>query len=179
MFGPGATLLAKELGSNSDQREELKISDTEPSSDSEVENGNVSTPAKDQRKKRVRNNMKLGDLSSTQGSKDNLGESSEEEHSEETTKEVKKPRLGGSSESQENNDKLEILEERNLGEGKTDHSEELAEEKVGDKDQTNGLKEEDQLLGIPRDMHEEVPLEDPGPKIAIEDGGNGVAGETQ
>ena len=110
--------------------------------------------------------MKLGDLSSTQGSKDNLGESSEEEHSEETTKEVKKPRLGGSSESQENNDKLEILEE-------------LADEKVGDKDQTKGLKEEDNLLRILRDTHEEVPLEDPGPKIAIEDGGNGVAGETQ
>ena len=123
--------------------------------------------------------MKLGDLSSTQDSKDNHGESSEGEHSEETTEEVKKPRLGGSSESQENNDNLEILEERNLAEGKTDYSGELAEEKVGDKDQTKGLNQEDKILRILQDMHEDVPLEDPGPNIAIEDGGYGVAGETQ
>ena len=122
--------------------------------------------------------MKFGELGSTQGSKDDHGESSEDEHSEETTKEFKKPRLGGSSESQKNDDNLEILEEP---EGKTDHSEELAEEKVGDKDENKGLNEGDKILSILQVMHEDVPLEDPGPNpnFAIEDGGNGVAGKTQ
>ena len=74
---------------------------------------------------------------------------------EEAVKEVKKPRLG-SSETQE--------EEGNIAEDKTDSSEELAEEIVGDKDHTTGLNEEDKILRELRDMHEEVPLEDPGPK---------------
>ena len=58
VFGPGATQLSKELENNSDKKEELIISDTEHDSDSEVEHLNGSSPTKDQRKKRVRKNMK-------------------------------------------------------------------------------------------------------------------------
>ena len=41
----------------------------------------------------------------------------------------------------------------------------FTEEIVGDKDKdhTTGLNEEDKILRELRDMHEEVPLEDPGP----------------
>ena len=87
VFGPGATLLSKELAGISDKNEEL--SDTEVNSDSEIEDLNGSTPPKDQRKKRVRNIIKSGDESSIK----------EGEHSEEVSKEVKKPRLGESGET--------------------------------------------------------------------------------
>ena len=114
----------------------------------------VSAPSKDQKKKRGRKNFNVGEVNCFQGVKDNHGVSYEGEHFEEAVKEVKKPRLG-SSETQE--------EEGNIAEDKTDSSEELAEEIVGDKDLTTGLNEEDQILRELRDMHEEVPLEDPGP----------------
>ena len=78
VFGPGATLLAKELGNISDKKEEPVTSDAEQNSDSEVEHLNASTPAKDQRKKRVRKNTKFGELSSNEGIMDNQGASSEE-----------------------------------------------------------------------------------------------------
>ena len=110
--------------------------------------------------------------------KDNHGVSSEEEHSEEAIKEVKKPRLVESSESQEGNSDEEILENRNKAEDKTGNSEELEEEKVGDNDHTNEFKEEDNILRVLLDMHGNVPLEDPGPSISIE-GEEGVAGATQ
>ena len=61
---------------------------------------------------------------------------------------------------------------------KINNSEELAEEKVGDNVHTNGLKDKDNILGILSNMHEEVPLEDPGPSTAVE-GEEGVAGATQ
>ena len=54
-----------------------------------------------------------------------------------------------------------------------------SEEKVGDKDHNIELEKNDEILGILLNMHEDVPLEDPGPNNAIEDGGNWVAGETQ
>ena len=145
--------------------------------------------------------------------KDNHNVSSEEEHSEEAIKEVKKPRLGESRDTrEEDNDintleegnvpedktdqseelaegesrdtrekenNINILEEGNVAEDNTDHSEELAEEKVGDEVHTNGLKEGDELFGILLNMHEDVPLEDPGPGGAIEDGKEGAAGATQ
>ena len=115
---------------------------------------NVSTPARDQRKKRVRKNIKLGDFSSIKGIKDNSG-SSEEEHSEEATNEVKKPRLLG-------------------GERSETHEE---EDVRGDKDNTEGLEEEGGILKVLLDMHEVVPLEDPGP--ASVDRAEGAAGATQ
>ena len=108
VFGPGATLLAKELENNSDKRGEQKKSDTELNTDSEVEHRDASTPSKDQRKKRGRKNIIVRD---------------EGEHSEETVKELKKPRLGKSSETWEN--------EGNIAENKTDFSETLPEEIVG------------------------------------------------
>ena len=149
MFGPGATQLAKELENISDKKEELMISDTENDSDSAVEHLNGSSPAKDQRKKRVRKNIKLGDLSSIQGMKDNSGDSSEGGNSEEASKGIKKPRLGGeSSESRE-------------------------------EDNTEELKEEDKIFEALLNLHEEVPLEDPGPDTTKEEGGEGAAGATQ
>ena len=142
MFDPGATLSAKELENNSDKKKELEIGDTELNTDSEVEHGDASTPARarDQRKKRVRKNMKFGHLGCIQGIKDNNGVSSEEEHSEEAIKEVKKPRLVGSSETKEENNDREILEEGNMADDKTNNSEKLAEEKVGDNVHSSGLK---------------------------------------
>ena len=113
-----------------------------------------------------------------QGFEDSAGVSSEEEHSEEAIKEVKKPRLGGSSETKEANKDNGTLEEGNMAEDKTNNSEELAEEKVGDNVHTNGLREKDNILGILSNMHGEVPLEDPGPSTAVE-GEEGVAGATQ
>ena len=190
--------------------------------------------------------MKLGDLSSTQGSKDNLGESSEGEHSEEVKKprlgenedrtfnseeltegnvgnkdhteglkeedteslkeddaeglkeedtkglkekdeilrvlsdmheEVKKPSLGESSETNEEYDNTEILEvEDAMVEDKTNLSEDLEDEIMGDEDNTNteGLKEEDKISGVLLNQHEVVPLEDPGPHVANEDGVEGL-----
>ena len=141
VFGPGATLLAKKLESNSDKNEELIRSDTEQNSDSEVEHLNASTSAKDLRKKRVRKNIKLGDLSNIEGKMDNQGASSEGEHSEEAIKEVKKPRLVESSETKEEANDIEIFEEKNsMEEDEKKMSEELSEEKMGDKDHTEGLR---------------------------------------
>ena len=183
VFGPGATMLAKELENNSDKRDELKTSEAELNSDSEVELVNVSSPAKDQRKKRVRNNIKVGELGSIRGIKDNSCVSSEGENSEETTKEVKKPRLGGESSESETleKDNIHALENRNvILEENTNHSEELAEEMVEDKDHhTEGLEEEGGILKVLLDMHEGVPLEDPGPIIASVDRAEGAAGATQ
>ena len=134
---------------NSDKREELETSDIEQNSDSEVELVNASTPSKDQRKKRVRNSIKFGDLGSIQGIKDNSGLSSEGDNPEEATNEVKKPRLGGeSSESRE-------------------------------EDNTEGLEEKDKISEALLNLHEEVPLGDPGPDTTKEDGGEGAAGATQ
>ena len=176
-------MLAKELENNSDKRDELKTSEAELNSDSEVELVNVSSPAKDQRKKRVRNNIKVGELGSIRGIKDNSCVSSEGENSEETTKEVKKPRLGGESSESETleKDNIHALENRNvILEENTNHSEELAEEMVEDKDHhTEGLEEEGGILKVLLDMHEGVPLEDPGPIIASVDRAEGAAGATQ
>ena len=48
---------------------------------------------------------------------------------------------------------------------------------MGDKDNTNteGLKEEDKISGVLLNQH--VPLEDPGPHIANEDGVEGLRGQ--
>ena len=61
----------------------------------------------------------------------------------------------------------------------TNHSEELAEEVVEDKDHTEGLEEEDEVFKSLLDMHEEVPLEDPGPSVDKAEGAEGAAGATQ
>ena len=126
--------------------------------------------------------MNFGDLSSIEGLKDNNCVTSEEEQSEETNKEVKKPRLGENSETREKDDNMGILEEENISEDdKTNYSEDLSNEKVGvgNKDDNKGIGEEDNIIGILLHPHEDVPLEDPGPKIAIEDGKEGDAGSTQ
>ena len=47
-----------------------------------------------------------------------------------------------------------------------------------DNDHTEGMEEEDGILKVLLDMHEGVPLEDPGPSVSIE-GEEGVAGATQ
>ena len=73
----------------------------------------------------MRNNTKFEDLSTIKGIKDNHDAYSEGENSEEPIKEVKKPRLRESSESHEDNNNIE----------------ELAEEKVVDKDHTEVSKE--------------------------------------
>ena len=44
---------------------------------------------------------------------------------------------------------------------------------------TEGMKEEDNLMKVLLDMHEDVPLEDPGPGFASKDGEERVAGATQ
>ena len=114
------------------------------------------------------------------GKMENQGASSEGEHSEEAIKEVKKPRLVESSETKEEANDIEIFEEENfIEEDEKKKSEELSEEKMGDKDHTEGLKEGVNILQVLLDMHEGVPLEDPGPNIASEDRGEGVAGATQ
>jgi hypothetical protein len=46
-----------------------------------------------------------------------------------------------------------------------------------DKDHTEGLKEGDNIMQALLDMHEDVPLGDPGPKIVSEDGEQGVGGD--
>ena len=172
VFGPGATLLAKKLGSYSDKREELKLSDTEINSDNEVKHVKASTPLKEQRKKRVRNNINSGDLGSIQGTEDNSDVSSEGEHSEEATKEVKKPRLLGGKSGDTSKDKnVETLESKNnLAENKSNYSEELAEEIGGVTDNNEGSKEEDNIEKALLDLHEDAPLEDPGPSLVSEDG---------
>ena len=136
VFGPGATMLAEEL------------------ENSEFESVRVVAPSRDRKRKRGRKNFNVGEVNCFQGVKDNHGVSSGGEHFEDAVKEVERPRLGG-SETQE--------EEGNIAEDRTDSSEELAEEIVGVKDRAAGLSEEDQILRELRDMHEEVPLEDPGP----------------
>ena len=146
--------MAKELDGNSDKNEELITSDTEQNSDNDVEHPKVSTPARDQRNKRVRNNIKFGELSSIKCIKDNHDASSEGEHSEEIIKEVKKPKLGERSESHEGNI---------IAEDKTNNPEEHEEGKVGEKDHNEELIEKDKILQDLLDMHEDVPLEDPGP----------------
>ena len=99
-------------------------------------------------------------------------------------KKVKKPRLG------ENKDRTFNSEELTEGNGgNEDHTEGLKEEdteglKEDDteglkEDDTEGLKENDEIFQILLDMHEDVPLEDPGPNIASEDREEGVAGATQ
>ena len=166
VFGQGATKLVKKLENNSDKKEELKVSDTEHDSDSEVEHLKGSTPSKDQRKKRVREKIK--------GIKDNRGVSSEGENSGEATKELKKPRLGGENIGIHEKDDIQALEKE-----EENHSEKLAEEVVEDKDHTEGLEEQDKIFKALLDMHEEVPLEDPGPNHAGEDMEEGVGGATQ
>ena len=155
-------------------------SDTEHNSDSEVEHLNGSTPAMDQRKKRVRKNIKSGDLSSIKGIEDNNGVSSEGENSEEATKDVKKPRLGeGNNEIHEEDDMHALGNKKIIVEENTNHSEKLAEEVVEDKDHTEVLEEGDKIFKVLSDMHEDVPLEDPGPSIASMDRAEGAAGATQ
>ena len=97
------------------------------------------------------------------------------------SKEVKKPRLGENNGTNEEDNNVEILETGNTAEDKTINSEELSEGKMGDKDDTDGLKEEDKIMLVLSDMHEDVPLGDPGPgtDTAKEDGGEGAAGATQ
>ena len=93
-------------------------------------------------------------------------------------KEVKKLKLGESSETNEENNDLGILGKENIvNEDKTINSEELSEGKIGDKDHTEGLKEEDKIMQVLSDMHGNVPLEDPGPDM--EDKEEEVAGATQ
>ena len=70
-------------------------------------------------------------------------------------------------------------DEDDTAEDKTINSEEISERKMGDKDDTDGLKEEDKIMQVLSDMHEDVPLGDPGPGTAKEDGGEGAAGATQ
>ena len=67
----------------------------------------------------------------------------------------------------------------NIAEDKTKNSEEFSEEKMEDKDRTEGLEIGDKIMQVLSDMHEDVPLEDPGPNIASEDREEGVAGATQ
>ena len=50
---------------------------------------------------------------------------------------------------------------------------------MGEQDHSEGLKDEDNIMQALLDMHEDVPLEDPGPKTVNEHGGEGPAGETQ
>merc|ERR1711867_82397 len=69
------------------------ISDSVSDSESEL---TFSTPAKEQRKKRERNNTKFGDISGISGLKAQHDISSEGEPSGGTNKEVKKPRLAES-----------------------------------------------------------------------------------
>ena len=66
-----------------------------------------------------------------------------------------------------------------MKEDKNTLSEDLEEEIVGDKDNTEELKEKDRIFETLLNLHEGVPLEDPGPDTAKEDGGEGAAGATQ
>ena len=47
---------------------------------------------------------------------------------------------------------------------------------MGEKDHTEGLIKKNNILKVLLDMHEGVPLEDPGPNIASKDKEEGVAG---
>ena len=66
----------------------------------------------------------------------------------------------------------------NIAGDESKNSEEFSEEKMGNKDRIEGLKEGD-VMQVLLDMHEDVPLEDPGPNSASEDREEGVAGATQ
>ena len=79
----------------------------------------------------------------------------------------------------EKDNDTEIAGKGSIVKDKTDNSEELTEEKVGDKDHNIELEENDEILGILLDMHEDVPLGDPGPNIEIKVGEEGAAGVTQ
>ena len=108
---------------------------------------------------------------------DNQGASSEGEHSEEARKEVKKPRLGEGGGAHEEDNNVQMLGNENIVENKTKNSEEPSDGKMEDKDHTEGLKEGDNIMQALLDMHEDVPLGDPGPKIVSEDGEQGVGGD--
>ena len=128
----------------------------------------------------MRKNIKFGDLNSIEGIMNNHGASSEGEHSEEAFKELKKPRLGKSSETHGEVNDIEGLEKENIIVGDTTNNyEELSEGKGGDKDQTEGSVEKDKIMQVLLDMHEDVPLEDPGPNIESEDREEGNTGTTQ
>ena len=127
----------------------------------------------------MRKNIKFGNPSSIAGIMDNHGASSEGEHSGESSKEVKKPRLGESGGIHDEDNSIKILEDGNIAEDKTKNSEEFSEEKMEDKDHTEGLEEGDKIMQVLLDMHGDVPLEDPGPNIVSEDREEGVAGPTQ
>ena len=144
----------------------------------------------------MRKNIEVGDLCSIKGIKDNTRVSSEGEHSEEPAKEVKKPRLleGENSETHEEdssgetmgnennskeNDNVEALGNTNVLTEDENKSEEIADDTPGEKDNTEGLEEEDNILKVLMDMHEDVPLKDPGPIIESKEGEDGVAGATQ
>ena len=96
VFGPGATMLAIEF---QEEKDELSVSSSE-TSDVE-ENIGISTPTKDQRMKRVRSNIKFGNLSGISEVRDSLQVSSDGEQFEVTKNDFKKPRLGVKDESDE------------------------------------------------------------------------------
>ena len=111
--------------------------------------------------------MKVGHPSSIQGMKDNHNESSEEEHSEEAIKEVKKPRLGESRASREKDNDINILEEGNVPEDKTDHYEELLEGEgryTREKETNTNFMEEDNVADDNTDHSEELAEEKVGDK---------------
>ena len=136
----------------------------------------------------MRKNIKFGDPSSIKGIMDDHGASSEGEHSGEVNKEVKKPRLGESSGTHEEDNNIKILENENMAEDKAKNSEGFSEGKLEEKDHIEGLKEGDKIMQDLLDMHEDVSLEDPGPNIAgedreeeevpLEDPGPNIAGDT-
>ena len=97
----------------------------------------------------------------------------------EAIKEVKKPRLGDNNGTNEEDNSIEIFETGNTAEDKTIDSEELSEGKIGDKDHSEGLEEKDKIMQVLLNMHEDVPLEDPGPDIESVDREEGTAGTTQ
>ena len=127
----------------------------------------------------LRKNIKFGNPSSIEGVMDNHGASSEGEHSGESSKEVKKPRLGESGGIHDEDNTIKILEDGNIAEDKTKNSEESSEGEMEDKDHTEGLKKEDRVMQDLLDMHDGVPLEDPGPNMTSEDREEGIAGATQ
>ena len=69
--------------------------------------------------------------------------------------------------------------EDSIAEDEVNDFKDLEQETVGDKDNTEGFQEEDKISGVLLDQHGDVPLEDPGPNTATEDGVGGVAEATQ
>ena len=68
------------------------------------------------------------------------------------------------------------MENKNIiVEENTNYSEEPAERMEEDRDHTKGLEDEDNIFKVLLDMHEEVPLEDPGPGVASVDRAEGAA----